>query len=448
VLDSRVFTIKSGVLQGKSALYWISREQRIEYNFALLKAAEYAEKNSLTLVVAFCVAPEFLGATPEAFAFMGDGLMELDAAFREKNTPFRLLYGNPPKEIADFAIAIEAEAIFCDFDPLRIKKAWQEELKEAFVGSIYEVDSHNIVPARVVSGKKEFAAYTLRPKINRLLPSFMQPAAIYPMRQAKQTPFENDYSFFKNLPRNSYFKSGRIAATLRLDEFLKTKLDGYAAYRNDPTKDYQSELSVYLHFGQISSLEIAIRVKEANSNEQSKEAFLEELIVRKELADNFCLYCEDYDNEKAAEPWAKANMQITDEEPREYIYCIEEFENAKTHDELWNAAQKELKIKGKIHGYMRMYWAKKILEWTPSAKEAFRVAVSLNDRYALDGRDPNGYAGIAWSICGVHDRAWPPRKIFGKVRYMNYNGCKAKFSIKSYIQNIESLSNGVANRLF
>jgi deoxyribodipyrimidine photo-lyase len=169
---------------------------------------------------------------------------------------------------------------------------------------------------------------------------------------------------------------------------------------------------------------------------RTRHRFWKSLSYVESFADNFCLYCTDYDNENSLEPWAKANMVITDNEPREYVYSLEEFESAKTHDELWNAAQTELKTKGKIHGYMRMYWAKKILEWTPSTKEAFKVAVHLNDRYALDGRDPNGYAGIAWSLGGVHDRAWPSRKIFGKVRYMNYNGCKAKFDVKGYIMKI------------
>jgi deoxyribodipyrimidine photo-lyase len=248
--------------------------------------------------------------------------------------------------------------------------------------------------------------------------------------------YENDYSYFDSLPKNRFWIGGKSAALSKLKEFLDEKLDGYAAYRNDPTKNYQSELSPYLHFGQISSLEMALAVSKTKANEESKASFLEELIVRRELADNFCLYCTDYDNENSLEPWAKANMVITDNEPREYVYSLEEFESAKTHDELWNAAQTELKTKGKIHGYMRMYWAKKILEWTPSTKEAFRVAVYLNDRYAIDGRDPNGYAGIAWSLGGVHDRAWPSRKIFGKVRYMNYNGCKAKFDVKGYIMKI------------
>ncbi|HRF57224.1 MAG TPA: deoxyribodipyrimidine photo-lyase, partial [Campylobacterales bacterium] len=280
-MNEQITSVKVGNLRGKRVLYWMSREQRVEANFGLLAASEYANKRGLTLVVAFCVAPEFLGAAPEAFSFMGEGLKEVEGALVSKNIPFKLLYGNPSFEIVKFALMAEAEAIFCDFDPLRVKKAWQKELKEAFDGSIYEVDSHNIIPARFVSNKKEFAAYTIRPKIHKLLPQFLIAPPQLAAQDGVQIFYQNDFLALDILPKNSYFTSGRTAAIKRLNEFLETKLDGYAAYRNDPTKDYQSGLSVYLHFGQISSLEIAIRVKEVNANEQSKEAFLEELIVRK-----------------------------------------------------------------------------------------------------------------------------------------------------------------------
>lgn len=447
-MDERVFVLKNSGSKGRSVIYWMSREQRAEYNFGLLKAAEYASKNNLTLIVCFCLVPEFLGVAPEIFAFMGEGLREVEADLKAKNIPFCLLYKNPPQEIAGFAKSVEAQAVFVDFDPLRIKRMWCSEFLTQFAGSVFEVDSHNIVPARLVSGKKEFAAYTIRPKINKLLSCFLVEPPELAVRNGAQKFYENDFSVFDSLSKNRYFTGGRAAALVKLKEFLDEKLDGYALRRNDPTKDACSELSPYLHFGHISSLEVALAARSANANEESKAAFLEELIVRKELADNFCFYCVDYDNENSLEPWAKANMQVMDEEPREYIYGLGEFEEAATHDELWNAAQSELKIKGKIHGYMRMYWAKKILEWTPSTKEAFKVAVYLNDRYALDGRDPSGYAGIAWSLGGVHDRAWPYRKVFGKVRYMNSNGCKSKFDVKKYILKIKELSGKGQGGLF
>ena len=170
-----------------------------------------------------------------------------------------------------------------------------------------------------------------------------------------------------------------------------------------------------------------------------KNAFLEELIVRRELSDNFCYYNPDYDNIGGFPDWARKTHDKHRKDPRAVIYSRDQFEHAQTHDDLWNAAQMEMVKRGKMHGYMRMYWAKKILEWTQSPEIALETAIYLNDRYEIDGRDPNGYTGIAWSIGGVHDRAWSERSVFGKVRYMSYNGCKSKFNIKKYIERINSL---------
>ena len=130
----------------------------------------------------------------------------------------------------------------------------------------------------------------------------------------------------------------------------------------------------------------------------------------------------------------KNNFADHRNDKRDFLYNLDAFENSDTHDDLWNAAQNQMKLNGKMHGYMRMYWAKKILEWTKSPEEAFQIAIELNDRYELDGRDPNGYTGVAWSIGGIHDRPWFERPVFGKIRYMNYNGCKRKFDVKKYIE--------------
>jgi deoxyribodipyrimidine photo-lyase len=230
-----------------------------------------------------------------------------------------------------------------------------------------------------------------------------------------------------------WIKAGEIEANLAMDRFLREKLQFYHLQNNDPNKDNVSNLSPYLHFGQISAQRIISEVHACYTLKEAKEAFIEELFVRKELSDNYCHYCEDYDNSNGFPDWAKKTLAEHISDKREYIYSPEEFELAKTHDDLWNAAQKQMVKSGKMHGYMRMYWAKKILEWSESAESAMQIAIYLNDKYELDGRDPNGYTGIAWSIGGVHDRAWGERYIFGKVRYMNYNGCKSKFDVKEYI---------------
>jgi len=218
-----------------------------------------------------------------------------------------------------------------------------------------------------------------------------------------------------------------------LDSLSET-LIGYNEDRNDPNRRGLSNLSPYFHFGHISPQRVALEIKDSSLSNADKDVFLEEMIVRRELSDNFCEYESNYDSFEGFHPWAKNTLNEHREDKRDYLYPKEQFEQADTHDLLWNAAQNQMRLTGKMHGYMRMYWAKKILEWSPSPEIALQVAIDLNDKYELDGRDPNGYAGIAWSIGGVHDRAWFERPVYGKIRYMNFNGCKSKFNVQKYIE--------------
>jgi deoxyribodipyrimidine photo-lyase len=334
-----------------------------------------------------------------------------------------------------------------DFDPLRIKCQWTEEVIKKIRIPLFEVDAHNIIPCWIASPKQEFAAYTIRPKIKRALPDFLDEfpeLKKHPVSwQGKIT--KTDWSGIQktlrvdNIPEVDWIRPGEKQALLMLKTFLGKKLPSYTVKRNDPAFDGQSNLSTYLHFGQLSAQRVALDVENALADKASRDAFLEELIVRRELSDNFCFYNKDYDNFNGFPAWAKKTLNEHRRDKRIFLYTTEQFEHAQTHDELWNAAQMEMVKRGKMHGYMRMYWAKKILEWTESPEKAMEIAVYLNDRYELDGRDPNGYTGIAWSIGGVHDRAWNERPIFGKIRYMSYNGCKSKFDVKKYIQSINSL---------
>ncbi len=196
--------------------------------------------------------------------------------------------------------------------------------------------------------------------------------------------------------------------------------------------NYVSHLSPYLHFGHLSAQRVALHVRAAAAPRDDKEAYLEELIVRRELADNFCHYNPKYDTVAGAHAWAQQTIAEHVGDAREYVYTRTQFEAGQTHDSLWNAAQLQMVTDGKMHGFMRMYWAKKILEWTPDVQTAITTALFLNDKYELDGNDPNGVVGVMWSVCGVHDRAWSNRPVFGKVRYMNHSGCKRKFDIKAY----------------
>jgi deoxyribodipyrimidine photo-lyase len=334
-----------------------------------------------------------------------------------------------------------AAAIFTDFDPLSASLFNRLKVASIVPCPVYEVDSHNIVPARFISQKVEFGAYTLRPKINRVLSEFMVDIP---------SPIEHPFPFLQDSPLIDFdailsqlnvqndiqpvqgIYGGEYHAQEAFSLFIKNTLSTYHL-RNDPNAKAVSGLSPWLHFGHISSQRIAYTIKDIQS-EQSL-SFLEELIVRKELADNYCLYADSYTDSKGFPNWAQITHSIHRHDSRDYIYTLEQFKNAETHDELWNAAQCELVFTGRMHGYMRMYWAKKILEWTHSPEEAQTIAIYLNDAYQLDGRDPNGYTGIAWSIGGVHDRAWFERPIFGKIRYMNANGCKSKFDTKLYIKH-------------
>ncbi|MFW5821039.1 MAG: deoxyribodipyrimidine photolyase, partial [Bacteroidota bacterium] len=306
---------------------------------------------------------------------------------------------------------------------------------------------HNIVPARFASDKREFGAYTIRPKINKKLEDFMEEFPVIQKRKKPENFGINKTNFNKaidnlkiniNIGAIDWLKPGETEAGKVLDHFINNKLGEYNEKRNDPTKDGLSNLSPYLHFGQISAQRVALEILKLPQKNENIDSFLEELIIRRELSDNYCLYNENYDNLGEIPDWARKSLNEHRKDEREYIYSQEEFENAETHEDLWNAAQNEMVKSGKMHGYMRMYWAKKILEWSESPEEAMKIAIYLNDKYELDGRDPNGYVGCAWAIAGVHDRAWTERPVFGKIRYMNYNGAKRKFDVKSYIRKWNS----------
>ena len=444
-VDSRrIYKLNDRPHKDGPVVYWMSRDQRISDNWALLHAQDLALKTKSPLVVLFCLVPKFLDATLHHYRFMIDGLVELEEELRSHNIGFKVLTGKLEDEIPNYCWENNTGALVTDFSPLRIKRKWDNALSSRLDIAFMEVDTHNVVPCRAASPKQEYAAYTIRPKIHKLLPGFLTEIPRlkkHPYKTDTELPAvdwgkaEKSLKVDSNSPGADIFETGEKAAKKRLDFFLQEKLAFYDKDRNDPTKEGQSNLSPYLHFGQISAQRIALEVNKTGLPEEVREPFLEELIVRKELSDNFCFYNPHYDSEKSFPRWAKESHDEHRNDKREHIYPLETFENAETHDQLWNAAQAEMVVKGKMHGYMRMYWAKKILEWTESPAAAMEIAVYLNDRYSLDGRDPNGYAGIAWSIGGVHDRAWFNRPIFGKIRYMSYSGSKSKFNVQQYIEN-------------
>lgn len=448
-----------------AVIYWVNRDRRAHDNWALLYAQEQALARGVPLRVVFCLVPEFLGATLRQYDFMLRGLAELESDLAAYNIPFTVLLGTPKDVLIPYLLEHPPSLLVTDFEPLRIKKQWIADVASAISAPFHQVDAHNIVPCWEASNKLEFAAYTIRPKIVRQLPTFLtkfptlqkQDASdVIPSetRNAARNAARNDWSTIRSTLRINtnvgpvdWLVPGEHAAHEKLQQFLM-RLSSYAN-RNDPTKTGQSDLSPYLHFGQLSAQRVALDVMKVlnitadqiTEIQPLADGFLEELIVRRELADNFCEYNDHYDRFEGFHAWAQETLNAHRSDVRAHTYTLEQWERAQTHDELWNAAQREMMQTGKMHGFMRMYWAKKILEWTSSPDEALAIAIHLNDTYELDGRDPNGYTGIAWSIGGVHDRAWTERPVYGKIRYMNANGCRRKFDVDGYIRSSLSARN-------
>ncbi len=428
-------------------VYWMSRDQRAKDNWALLFSQNLAFRTNKPLVVLFCLAKSYLNAQKKHFLFMLEGLKEVEADLSEKNIPFILAEGKPWEAVIHFSKMHQISSLVTDFSPLKIKRGWVEKIMKSSRVPVYEVDAHNIVPCWQASDKQEYAAYTFRPKIDRLKNRFLKD-----FDSLKKQDIPEGFKLFGNkwekiykerglgrgLLKKLVQKPGQKQAFVVMEDFLARKLDDYAKNRNDPSKDCTSNLSAYLHFGQVSSQRIALETLKIEPDKNT-DAFLEELIVRKELSDNFCYYNRDYDRFEGFPGWAKKTLLAHIDDKRPYIYSLKRLECGDTHDDIWNAAQIEMIKTGKMHGYMRMYWAKKLLEWAKNPFEALKSAIYLNDRYLLDGRDPNGYTGIAWSIGAVHDRAWKDREIFGKVRYMSYKGLSKKFDTGSYIEKIKKL---------
>ncbi|XP_077292998.1 deoxyribodipyrimidine photo-lyase photorepair [Arctopsyche grandis] len=426
-------------------LYWCSRDPRVQDNWAALYAQKLALKNNLPLHVCFCLLPRFLDATHRHFHFLLKGLEEIDAEYAGLNVNFHLLEGSAADTLPKFVQDFNVGAVVCDFSPLRGPVSWAEDVKKTLPKDVplMQVDAHNIVPCWIASDKLEYSARTIRNKINSKLAEYLTefPPLIKHPYKSERKPEKIDWDkalesrdVDKSVGPCSWAEPGTKAGLKTLEEFCTKRLRLFSTKRNDPTVNALSNLSPWFHFGQISVQRAVLCVQKYKSKYgEGVSAFCEEAIVRRELADNFCYYNKNYDSIEGASNWAQKTLNDHKKDKREYVYTTEELRDAITHDDLWNSAQKQLVTEGKLHGFLRMYWAKKILEWTPTPEKALQDAIYLNDRYSLDGRDPNGFVGCMWSICGVHDQGWAERSVFGKIRYMNYAGCKRKFDINAFI---------------
>jgi deoxyribodipyrimidine photo-lyase len=416
----------------------MSRDQRVRDNHGLLRAAELADELQTHVEVVFCLLDRCGSASRRHFDFMLVGLEEVERDLLALGIGFRVLMGDAVDELPE----LEAAAIVCDFSPLRPSRRRRATLASSLGVPLIEVDSRNIVPAWVAAEKHIYAAHHFRGRYAKLLPEYL--VEILQLATAIRAP-ERDPVDWDAARAHVLAEAhgpaldvlpGEAAAHGVLDEFVAERLPGYAEGRNFPDVDRQSRLSPYLHFGQLSGQRAVLKVRGSGAPADDIAAFVDEAVTWRELSDNFCLFVSDYASEAGFPDWARASLGQHSGDARDVIYDLDAFEQADTHDVLWNAAQLEMVRTGRMHNYMRMYWAKKILEWSESPAEAVRIAVLLNDRYELDGRESNGYAGIAWSIGGVHDRPWQERSVYGKVRYMNANGARRKFDVDAYVRRV------------
>jgi len=425
----------------------MQHSQRTLYNHALEYSIELSNKYLKPLVVYFCLTDSFPDANSRHYRFMLEGLKEVKTELFKGNIKFVCQISSPENGVRE--ISKKACCVVTDRGYLNIHKKWRKSIAESIDCAMFQVETDLIVPVEEVSSKEEYGAYTIRKKINSRLDEFMVPVAEEKLKidslglNLASVDIDDTDKILSDLSlkdncKPSIFKGGSSQALKLLDLFIEQKLQYYSEKRNNPELDFTSGLSPYFHFGQISPVYAGLMLK--NLKGEGRDSFLEEMIVRRELSFNFVTYNPFYDSFECLPEWAKITLFEHKNDERPYIYTKEELENSVTHDKYWNSAQLELVLTGKMHGYMRMYWGKKIIEWTRSPEEAFDLCLYLNNKYALDGRDPNSFAGVAWCF-GKHDRPWKERPVFGKIRYMNSNGLKRKFNPDLYADKINSMKN-------
>jgi len=435
---------------GDYVLYWMQQAQRAEHNHALEYAVQKANESGQPLLVAFGLTDDYPSANQRHYAFMLEGLRDARESLEGRGIKFVVQKGTPD-EVA-LRLGQNASTIVSDGAYLRPERSWRQRVAQEAGCHVVRVESNVVVPVELASDRRETAARTLRPKIQRHLDEFL--VELLPTELEKGSlglgiedgidlsdidAVLGGMSIDKSVePLRHLYTGGLTAAKEKLAEFIENKLDGYAGYRNQPHTDHVSHMSKYLHFGQISPVYLALSIREASAPREDVETYLEELIVRRELTINFCFYTPDYDSFSCTPDWAKQTLREHQEDRREHLYTREELEGADTHDPYWNAAMTEAISTGYVHNHMRMYWGKKILEWSASPEEAHETTMYLMDKYFLDGRDANTYANIAW-VFGQHDRGWTEREVFGKVRYMSAGGLERKDKPEEYVRKVERL---------
>lgn len=445
IQESRVRRLNDGpVRTGEYVLYWMQQSQRAEYNHALEYAVDRANELDLPLVVFFGITGSFPGANERNLTFMLEGLRGTREALARRGIGFTARLVSPERGAAE--LGARAAMAVTDRGYLRIQKKWRAAAARRLPCLLVQVESDVVVPVESASPKEEYSAGTFRPKITRLLHAYL--VRLRKRRLGRPSipaaPPGEDMDDIPGIVRRlradrsvssvAALRGGTAEAGKKLSRFIKEKLDRFDELRNDPGEECLSGMAPYLHFGQISPLRVALAVLESGS--PGRDRYLEELVVRRELAMNFVHYNESYDSYESLPAWARGTLAKHRRDRRPHLYSDRELESAATGDRYWNAAQLEMVRTGTMHGYMRMYWGKKILEWSGDPREAHATALCLNNRYSMDGRDPNSFAGVAWCF-GKHDRPWAEREIFGTVRYMNARGLERKFDMERYCRRVE-----------
>ncbi len=432
---------------GDYVLYWMQASVRAEFNHALEYAVQEANSIGCRLLVVFGLTDDYPDASERHYRFLLDGLADTATGLAQRSIKFVVRRGDP----ADVAIELagDARAVVLDRGYLRHQRAWRNRLIERFDGPIAEIETDVVVPVATVSQKREYAARTIRPRIHRHLADFLvelRPTAIDKkslnlavdgIDVSDPTSVLDDLDVDRSVPEVAErFRGGTHQARAALRRFLDESLPIYDENRNQPHTDEVSYLSMYLHYGHISPVACALAALDSGAPKSQVDSFIEELIVRRELNFNYVTYEPDYDKYSALPEWARKTLAKHTDDEREYVYTRDELENSETHDPYWNAAMSEMRHTGYMHNYMRMYWGKKIIEWTNTPEYAYRTTLYLNNKHLLDGRDPNSYGNVAW-VFGLHDRPWQERDIFGTVRYMAASGLERKTDPEAYVRKIE-----------
>ena len=436
--------------EGDFVLYWMQKAQRTRDNHALELGIQVANDRGVPVAVVFCLVDDYPEASARHYQFMLEGLADVAKASERRGIHFETLSGQPAEIVP--SIAERAAVLVFDSDHMGITRQWREDVISATELPIVEVETDLVVPAHLVSDKKENAARTIRPKIQEHLDEMVleldttaletktDGISLARTAGARSVDLSDVIGELQSLgvaaepgPVENW-KGGQSEGYALLQTFIDEVLPEYADARNRYDEELSSSrLSPYIHYGQVSAMEAARRVRESGADEDHVESFVDELVVRRELAVNFVIHEPDYDKFSGLPEWARTTLDEHRDDEREHVYTADELEAGDTHDEVWNAIMAQIREEGWTHNQLRMYWGKQFLRWTNTPEFAHRTLLELNNRYFLDGRDANSYANVGWCF-GLHDQGFQERDVIGKVRPFTTAALKRKGDLEGWVE--------------